>query len=283
MLVATIGVMLIELVYGYLSGSLALTADGWHMGSHAIAIGLAVFAYSFARRHATNRRFTFGTGKVGALAGFASAILLLTIAASIVYQAVERFISPIAVQFDEALVVAAIGLVFNLATAIFLDPHLGTNPVHRHDHNLSAVHAHVLADALTSLLAIVALAGGKWLGWTWLDPAVGLVGALVIARWAWRLARRAADVLLDAEDTAQLEAEVRRQLEREPGVRVDRLRIWRLDEQRLACVVALAAERPRDPVHYRSLLGDLAEISDVTIEVSTRDTTTAAASPARSH
>lgn len=260
--------MLVELLYGYLSGSLALTADGWHMGSHAVALGLAVFAYQFARKHAANRRFTFGTGKVSPLAAYTSALVLMGIAASMIWQAIERLMAPIPVQFNEALVVACIGLAFNLVSAMMLNPNNHEHEHdHGHDHNLRAAYVHVLADALTSMLAIVALAGGKWYGWGWLDPAVGLLGALIIVRWAWRLMHSTAEVLLDAEDTDALEAEVKKRIEAEHGNHVVAIHVWRTDPRAFACMISIRSSLARTPAHYKALLTGVTGIGHLTVEV----------------
>jgi cation diffusion facilitator family transporter len=220
--------MVFEIAFGYLTGSMALTADGWHMGSHVAALGVAVFAYYYAERHAANPRFTFGTGKVSALGGYTSALLLALVALALVWESVDRLLSPQRIAYDEALLVAVIGLVVNLASAVILggghdhehghepeaahghdDPHGMTEPEgygqEAVDPNYRGAFLHVVADAFTSVLAIAALAAGKWGGWAWFDPLIGLVGAAVILYWSAGLARTAMRSLLDAEDFGALE------------------------------------------------------------------------------
>lgn len=255
-----------EIVAGLAFNSMALLADGLHMATHAGALTVAAAAYAFARRHAHNRRYTFGTGKVGDLAGFASALVLALFALGIGAESVQRLFAPRAVAFGEATVVAAIGLVVNLASAALLwrggghghhhdhDQHHGHDHHHHDDNNLRSAFAHVAADALTSVLAIVALVCGAYLGWTWLDPAMGIVGAGVIAAWAWSLLRATSGVLLDTSDP-HLEAEVREQVEGPGDALITDLHIWRIGPGAHAAIVSVtglseAAVRERlTPVH----------------------------------
>jgi cation diffusion facilitator family transporter len=204
----TATMMTVEIAAGMIFGSMALLADGWHMGTHAAALGITVFAYVYARRHADNPRYSFGTGKVGALGGFASAVGLAVVALLVFGESVVRVASPVAIRFDEAIAVAVIGLVVNLASAFILRDHhehghgAGEHDEHHHDHhdhNLRGAYLHVMADAMTSVLAIVALIAGRQLGWVWMDPAMGIVGSIVIARWSYGLLRDTSGVLLDAE------------------------------------------------------------------------------------
>ncbi|HET7316827.1 MAG TPA: CDF family Co(II)/Ni(II) efflux transporter DmeF, partial [Sphingomicrobium sp.] len=207
--VALTAVMMIgEIAAGFITGSMALLADGFHMATHAGALALAAGAYAFAKRHVGNPRFTFGTGKVGDLAGFASAVILGIFAIGIAVQSVLRLLSPVQVDFGDATVVAVLGLIVNLVSAAMLSQdhhHHEHGHEHHHDHNIRAAYLHVLADALTSVLAIAALLAGRFLGWVWLDPVIGIVGSLVIARWSWTLMKQTAAVLLDAADRKLLE------------------------------------------------------------------------------
>ena len=273
-LALTLVMMVIELITGYATGSLALTADGWHMGSHAAALGIAAFAYAFSRQHVDNVRFTFGTGKVGPLAGYTSALFLSGVALFMIGQSLERLVHPVAVEFNDAILVAVIGLVVNLVCAAILGHHHGdvegaSEHPHRHDHNLYAAYLHVLADALTSVLAIAALTSGKYLGWTWMDPLMGIVGALVIGQWSIGLLRSSGHVLLDAEDNRDLVAKVFALIESEGDTRIADLHVWRLGPTSHACIVSVVTHDPRPADHYKSLLKGVMELVHVTIEVNT--------------
>src|SRR5262245_14964173 len=214
----TATMMVAEIVGGTLFGSMALIADGWHMATHAGALAIAALAYRFARRHAHDPRFSFGTGKLGELAGFSSALILGVIAALIAYESFQRLLSPVAIGFDPAMAIAALGLAVNLASAWLLwDDHHETDharsPHGHHDHNLRAAYLHVLADALTSVLALVALLAGRLYGWVWMDPLMGIVGAGVIAASSWSLMRSSGAVLLDAVPNPELARQIRDRLE----------------------------------------------------------------------
>lgn len=286
--------MVAEIVAGWLTGSMALLADGVHMATHAGALGVAAGAYAFARRHARNPRFTFGTGKVGDLAGFASALLLGVVALAIAAESVQRVLDPRPVVFGTAILVAVIGLAVNLASALLLGHghhHHGHDHDHDHDHgdhhahghdnhhhhhhahgplghegdnNLRAAYLHVLADALTSVLAIVALIAGRTLGWVWLDPAVGILGAVVIARWSWGLMRDSALVLLDATDPG-LEREVRAQVEGAGDARITDLHLWRVGPAAHAAIVSVTGRVDVETVRAR--LRPVHELAHLTVEV----------------
>lgn len=279
----TLVTMAAELVGGYWFGSMALVADGWHMGSHAAALGISVLGYAAARRFTGHVHFTFGTGKISPLAAYSSALLLGIVALTMGYQSIERLIVPVAVAFDHALLVAVVGLAVNMACAWILrdrghdhhehdghDAHGHAHGTHDHDHNMAAAYLHVLADALTSVLAIAALLAGKYLGWTALDALMGIAGAVLISHWAFGLMRRSARVLLDAEDTGPLTARVRELLE-EDGTRVADLHVWRVGAQAYACIatVVTASTHPADA--YKARLAPLREIRHVTIEVNRCD------------
>ena len=275
--VALTAVMMVaEIAAGYWSGSMALLADGFHMATHAGALGIAAIAYAYARRHAASGRFSFGTGKVGDLAGFASALVLGLIAFGIGLESIRRLFEPANVAFGEATIVAVVGLAVNLISAVLLSgghhhhghhhghDHHDHDHAHEHDNNLRSAYLHVLADALTSVLAIVALLAGWLLGWTWLDPAMGIVGALVIGRWSWGLMRDTAAILLDTTDE-HVAQEVRELVEAPGDARITDLHVWRVGPAAHAAIVSVigaagSAEirRRLDPVH---------ELRHLTIEV----------------
>jgi len=279
----TVAMMVGEIACGALFGSMALLADGWHMGTHAAALAVAAFAYWYARRHASDPRYTFGTGKVGALAGFGSAVGLAVVALVVVGESALRLATPAPIRYDQALAVAALGLVVNLASALLLrDGHAhdhegndhGHDPdgaAHHHDHNLRGAYLHVLADALTSVLALAALAAGKVLGWTWTDPVTGLVGGAVIARWSWGLLRDTSAVLLDGEVSEERRRGIRASLEADGETRVADLHVWRVGPAHLAAIVSVVTESPRPPAHYRALLAHEADLAHVTVEVHPRE------------
>lgn len=273
----TSAMMVVEIVAGWWTGSMALLADGWHMATHAGALSIAGLAYWFARRHAGNRRFSFGTGKVGDLAGFSSALILMIVAVGIGIESVVRLASPVQIAFNEAITVAAIGLVVNLLSAWLLghghdhhhDGHHDHDHDHAHaDHNLRSAYLHVLADALTSVLAIVALLLGRTLGWVWMDPLMGIVGAIVIARWSVGLMRDTGAVLLDASAPTSLEHAIRERLESDGDAIAD-LHLWRVGPGHHAAIISLVTHHPRPLVDYRQRLRDLDSLNHVSIEVQT--------------
>ncbi len=279
----TAGMMLVEIIAGTLYGSMALVADGWHMSTHAGAMLIALLAYRLARRHAGNPRFSFGTGKLGDLAGFASAVLLALIALLIGWESLIRLSQPIHIDFNQAVAVAIVGLAVNLACAWLLrdsHSHHGRHPGHDHTHhhshvdhhapgrdnNLRAAYLHVMADALTSVLAIVALLAGRSYGWAWADPAMGVVGALVIVRWSWGLIRDSGSVLLDAAECGHVQREIREAVQ-SAGCQVTDLHVWQVGPGHLAAIVSLIAPEPQEPAYYKALLGHIHELSHVTVEV----------------
>jgi len=272
----TAAMMVAEIAGGSIFGSMALLADGWHMSTHAGALAIAAFAYRFARSHARDPRFTFGTGKLGDLAGFTSAIVLAMIALGIGYESVVRLFQPVAIHYPEAIAVAVVGLGVNLLSAWLLgadhhhdhDHRHGDDDHHHdhHDHNLRAAYWHVLADALTSVLAIAGLLAAWTFGWTWLDPAIGIVGALVIAHWSWGLVRDAGAVLLDATPNKALGEAIRGRLEIGHD-RIADLHVWRLGPGHHGAIVSLVSDDPQPVEQYRGRLAGLHEISHLTIEV----------------
>ena len=272
--------MVAEISAGYWTGSRALLADGFHMATHAGALAVAAVAYLLARRYAGERRFTFGTGKIGDLAGFASALVLGMVAIGIGVESVKRLLEPTTVAFGEATIVAVVGLAVNLVSALLLGAghdhhahdHHGHDHHHDHSHhgvhdsgdnNLRSAYMHVLADALTSVLAIVALLAGRLLGWVWLDPVMGIVGALVIGRWSWTLMRDTAGVLLDATD-AHVAAEVRELLEGPGDARICDLHVWRVGPQAHAAIVSVVGGL--DAAEVRRRLAPVHELAHLTVE-----------------
>ena len=241
--VLTTAMMIVEIAGGHLFGSMALVADGWHMSTHAAALTIAALAYLFARRHAHDPRFSFGTGKLGELAGFSSAIILGMIALYIGYESVSRLITPVPIRFGEAIPIAVLGLGVNLLSAWLLqddhehhhdhvhqgedDDHGPHDHGHRHDHNYRAAYVHVLADALTSVLAIFGLSAGLFYGWGWMDPMMGIIGMCVIGAWSWSLIRSSGAVLLDTVPNPKLAEQIRQRLE-VGDERVADLHLWRL-------------------------------------------------------
>jgi cation diffusion facilitator family transporter len=278
----TSAMMVVEISAGIAFGSMALLADGLHMASHASALGLAVIAYVYARRHADDRRFTFGTGKVNAIAGYSSALVLAFFALLMAWQSGERLLRPRPIDFDEAILVALLGLAVNLASILMLrgstdrqghaHDHADDYGVHGDDHNLHGAYLHVLADALTSVLAIVSLGAGKVLGWSWLDPVVGLLGAVLVSRWAWGLARDSGGVLLDREAPVVLREQIRISIENDGDTRVADLHVWSVGSHGYAAVLSIVAHQPRAPEEYKALIPARARVVHATIEVHRCDT-----------
>lgn len=260
----TMATMAVEIVSGWLFGSMALLADGWHMASHAGAMAVAWFAYVWARKNADNPDLVFGAGKVNALAGFASAVGLFLVAAFMAAESLTRLVSPVPISFGPATLVAVIGLTVNLVSAWWLRDE---DHSHSHDHNLRAAYMHVLADALTSVLAIFALLGGRYWGLAWLDPLMGLVGAVVVGRWALGLLRQTARVLLDHRADAGLHEDITRRIERGGDIRVRDLYVWNVGPRRLAAHVTVDDTAPRPPEFYRGLIADVPDLDRVTVEV----------------
>lgn len=280
----TAAMMVVEIAAGWATGSMALLADGFHMATHAGALGVAALAYRFARTHAEDPRFTFGTGKVGELAGFASALVLAIIAFGIGVESVARLFTVPSIAYGEALWISVVGLVANVASVWLLGGHHhghdhshghghsgderhhhGSHGEHGHDNNLRSAYFHVLADALTSVLAILALFAGRYLGWVWADAAMGVVGAIVIARWSWGLLRDTGRVLLDASANPGLEAEIREAIEDGDAVITD-LHVWQVGPGKFAAIVSLVADRPLAADEYASRVTIHEELVHVTIE-----------------
>ncbi len=281
--------MLVEIVAGWLTGSMALLADGWHMSTHVVALSIAGSAYVLARRWAKDDRFAFGTWKIEILGAFTSALLLAVVALAMTVESVMRLVRPETVQFGPALVVAVVGLVVNLACALLLQGHdHGHSHGKTHDHhddahdhhdrnhepapragdmNMESAYVHVMADAFTSVLAILALSAGLWLGWTWLDPVMGLVGAGVIAWWAKGLIADSARVLLDREMDAPVVAQIRGAIESDGDAQIADLHVWRVGRAAYAAVVTVVADRPLTPATYRERVTRIPTLAHVSVEV----------------
>lgn len=262
--------MVVEIVSGLLFGSMALLADGWHMASHASAMGVAAFAYYWARKQKDNPRYAFGTGKIGDLAGFSSGLLLLLIAMFMAYESIQRMLHPVPILFDQALVVAAIGLAVNLASAFILkedhDHHHEAHD-HDHDHNLRAAYLHVLADALTSIMAIAALLFGKLWGWGFLDPLMGVAGAVVISRWSYGLLRDTGRILLDYNQDALIGRQIRDALDNGGKACIEDLHVWRLGPGHYGSVISIRTEDHCRPEEFKNRLCHIRHLSHVTVEV----------------
>lgn len=278
----TLLMMVGEIAGGTIYGSMALVADGWHMATHAGALGIAALAYRYARLHARDPRFTFGTGKVGELAAFTSAIVLGIVSLLIGWESVQRLIEPRPIDFLQATAIAVLGLVVNIASAALLherhedgghdhdeEDHDHDNAHRHHDTNLRAAYLHVIADALTSVLAIGALLAGRYLGWNWADAVIGIAGAIVIAHWALGLARTAALSLLDAQDNRALRGRIRERIAARgvPDEHIRDLHLWRLAPGHDALILSIDAAEPLSPDAYKRCLTDLPTLSHITVEV----------------
>jgi len=269
----TCSTMIVEIVSGLVFGSMALLADGWHMASHTSALSITALAFYLSRKHKDNYRFTFGTGKIGDLAGFSSALLLVLIALYMCYESMQRFMNPVPIRFNEAILVAVIGLIVNLSSAALLREHHthehsedDDHHIH-HDHNLRAAYLHVIADALTSILAIAALVMGKFWGWAFMDPMMGIVGAAFIIRWSYGLLRDSSRILLDYDRHGRMAYRIRQVLEQEGGVTVNDLHVWRLGPGHYSAVVAVRSAEPITPDALKTILCHISGLSHVIIEV----------------
>ncbi|MBL4671837.1 MAG: CDF family Co(II)/Ni(II) efflux transporter DmeF [Arenicella sp.] len=271
--ILTAVMMVIEIIAGVIYGSMALLADGLHMASHAAALCISLFAYIAARRLSSDRRFTFGTGKINSLAGFGSAILLAGFALVMTIESTGRLINPIPITFDQAIVVAVIGLIVNGVSAWLLaatprDQEHGHGHGHgHHDHNLKAAYLHVLADALTSFLAIGALVAGKYWGAGWLDPAMGIVGAVLVARWSYGLLRETGRILLDQQANDKTVHQLIDAIEKPGTDRVSDIHVWSIGHGVYSAALAIVSDKPKPPDHYRALLPMQIKIVHTTIEV----------------
>ncbi|ANQ20091.1 CDF family Co(II)/Ni(II) efflux transporter DmeF [Vibrio natriegens] len=273
-LLLTLVTMIVEISAGTLFGSMALLADGWHMGTHAAAFCITLFAYRYAKQHANSERFSFGTGKVSVLGGFTSAIALGIVALMMMVESVHRLFNPETIKFNEAIMVAVIGLVVNLASMLLLKDHHhhghehhhhDHHHEHHHDHNLAAAYFHVLADTLTSLLAIVALIIGKFYGWVWLDATIGIVGALVIGKWTLGLIRQTAPVLLDESIDEQYRQDIRAELA--PYADVVDLHVWKVSGHHYSAAIAIKNRSNKSLGEFKQMLSKFDKIHHLTLEL----------------
>ena len=265
----TFGTMLVEISAGVLTGSMALLADGWHMGTHAFALGITWFAYIMARKYSHHERFSFGTGKFGVLAGYTSALFLGGTALYMLYESMIRFISPVQIAFNEAIIVAVVGLFVNVLSIWMLHTtgdHSHSHD-HTHDHNLRAAYLHVVADALTSILAIVALIAGKYFGLVFLDPLMGIVGGLLIGKWAWGLLKSSGLILLDGSGDRELHKEITEAIQSDQDSIVADLHIWHMSSNDLAAIVSVVSREHRSPAEYYERLVFIKRLRHVTIEI----------------
>jgi len=283
--ILTATMMVVEITGGWYYNSMALLADGWHMSSHTIAMGLSLFAYVAARKYAHDARFSFGTWKIEVLGGYTSAVLLVIMAGLMVYQSIERLISPTPIHYDQAIAIAIVGLMVNLASAWLLKDghhhHHGHDHHHGHGHddhaddhhghhdlNLRSAYLHVLADAATSVLAIIALFGGKLWGLSWLDPVMGLVGATLVSVWAYGLLRDTGRVLLDAEMGVPVVEEIREVIAASPlKAEIADLHVWRVGKGKYACILSLATDNDVSPEYFKDQLSIHEELVHISIEI----------------
>jgi cation diffusion facilitator family transporter len=276
-LVLTAITMIAEIITGIIFGSMALLADGWHMATHVAAFLITIYAYRYSRKHADDPAYSFGTGKVGVLGGFASAIALAVVALVMLVESLQRIIDPQVIQFNAAIGVAAIGLFINVVSAVLLkdsgshehghahgDEHHGH---HHHDHNLQAAYLHVLADALTSVLAIAALLAGKYVGWNWLDPIMGIVGAIIITRWSYGLLKQTSPILLDGSIDEEYRLAVKQAIEQDSDNRISDIHIWKISASHYGAIISIATHTPRPADHYKALLSGFHQLSHITVEV----------------
>ena len=273
-LILTAVTMVVEIVAGAVYGSMALLADGWHMGTHVAAFLITIFAYRYARLNADNPAYAFGTGKVSVLGGFASAVALAVVALVMLLESLQRIFNPHDIHFNEAIAVAVLGLTVNIISAFLLKDdhhHHGDDHDHHHhhhhDHNLRAAYLHVLADALTSLLAIIALLSGKYFGWNWLDPVMGIVGAVIITRWSLGLLKQTSPILLDGSIDEDYHSSIKNTIENDSDNRVTDLHVWKVGANHYAAIISIVTHFPKSAEYYKELLKDFHRLSHTTIEV----------------
>jgi cation diffusion facilitator family transporter len=273
--------MVVEILAGWKFHSMALLADGWHMGTHVAAFGITALAYAMARRHRGNPSFSFGTGKFDVLGGYTSALILGFVALFMVVESVSRFFTPLKINFNESIGIGLVGLCVNVASALLLKHDHGHGHSHGHAHhdhdgghshghddlNLKAAYIHVIADAVTSILAISALVAGKYLGWVWMDPVMGIVGSGVVAQWSWGLLRDTSNILLDRTPETDLAVEIRKAVETDGNAAITDLHIWQVGLGQFYAIVSIAARDPKTPEHYRKLFSEHDELKHVTVEI----------------
>lgn len=263
--------MIVEIITGMLSGSMALLADGWHMATHVGAFAITLFTYQYARKNLHNPKYTFGTGKVGVLGGFANAVALGVIALVMILESGIRLLNPDTILFNEAIIVAIFGLIVNLISALLLQDDHHDHEHHHHDHNLQAAYLHVLADALTSVLAIVALFTGKYLDWVWMDAIMGVVGAGVIAKWAYGLIQNTGLILLDGTTDKKTQLAITDAIEADSDNQVADLHIWYLSQNDLSAMISIVTHYPQPSEYYKQLLRHIPNLTHILIEVNRCD------------
>lgn len=273
-LVLTFFTMILEVSAGMYWQSMALLADGWHMATHVAAFMITIFAYRYSRKHADDQTYSFSTGKVGVLGAFASSVALVVIALMMMIESGERLINPRVIHFNEAMGIAGFGLFINVLCALLLkDQHKKGHDDHQHhghshhDHNLKAAYLHVIADALTSVLAIIALSLGKYYGWIWLDPIMGIIGALIITRWSYSLVKETSPILLDESIDSNLSKAITEKIESDADNRIADLHIWRIAPNHFAVILSIVTHYPQPPEHYKGLLKNFHKLSHITVEV----------------
>ncbi|MCF7967221.1 MAG: CDF family Co(II)/Ni(II) efflux transporter DmeF [Methylobacter tundripaludum] len=273
-LVLTFLTMIVEIAAGTVFGSMALLADGWHMGTHVAAFMITLIAYRYSRVHAHDHTFAFSPGKVGVLGGYTSSVVLGIVALIMLVESGQRIVNPHIIHFDEAIAVAGFGLFINLVCALLLRDHHhhdhSHDHAHHHDQNLKAAYLHVLADALTSVLAIAALTLGKYYGWHFLDPVMGIIGALIIMQWAYSLVRETSPVLLDESIALKHKLAIMEKIENDADNRISDLHIWRVGPGHFAIIISLVSHDPKAPEYYKGLLKEIVginKLSHITVEV----------------
>jgi len=265
--------MLLEIAGGLIFNSMALLADGWHMSTHAGALGITAFAYFFARKNARNQDYSFGTGKVNALGGFTSAVMLGMIAILVAADSVYRLYAPKPIDFNEAIAVAFLGLIVNILSVWLLREddhhhhHDHGHEDHHHDHNLKAAYLHVIADAFTSLLAVFALTMGKFFGFIWMDAVIGIIGSCVIAQWSYGLLKTTSRILLDQTPDKETEQKIRAAIENDSDNKIADFHLWNIAPGRMSAIISIVTDQPRPVEYYKNLLKDFTEIDHLTIEV----------------
>lgn len=280
--VVTFVTMVAEILFGWMSNSMALLADGWHMGTHAFALGISLAAYMMARKYAQDKTFTFGTWKIEILGGYTSAIVLGIVALMMIFSSLERILEPLRIHYNQALFVAILGLLVNLVCAFILNsgghahehehPHQDENEHAHHEHqhedlNLKSAYLHVVADAMTSVLAIVALLGAKYYQQVWLDPFMGIVGAGLILRWSFILLKGAGNILLERETDAGLANEIRKEIEADGDSKICDLHLWKVAQNKYACILSVVTAKKFSIEDYKARLSGVHELAHLTIEV----------------
>ncbi len=266
----TAAMTMIEITAGWFFKSIALFADGWHMSTHALALGIGYFAYRYARLHAKNNNYTFGTGKIHALGSYSSALILAFVALFVFGQSLWGFFNPEVIAYNEAIPVAIVALCVNLLSIKLLhvghDHHDHDGHGHEHDHNMKAAFAHVVVDAMTSVLAIIALVAGKYWHWTWMDPLVGIIGAVIIAQWAYALLKNAMQMLLDRQPTNTLMADIKSKIESDGDSQIADLHLWQVAPGRNAAIISIVSHQQRQPDDYKLRLSGLG-LAHITVEL----------------